>query len=279
LGKNEDKRPCTHVVVARKLSRPPTRAKLNMTETLALEPAQGPSAAPRVTVGFDLGTASLKAEVYCPSLQLYTTVDNWPSEKRHNDYGRGIMPQAKTLSLYFEKPDPSSDADHFFGSSPRGPGLRGLKLSLDNSQIEHWGQQQIAREFREECESHGLKPDTLFTELLVTATKTIRDFLAERGWVWATTGLTVSSIFTRPDTVSRKIQALYRSAAEKAGMPNVQIESEGECDAQWLLRTHPFQPPRTEPSTLLLLVVNVGGMTTVSTSLCGASIYKLTDVA
>lgn len=201
------KDPLHTLSLATNLSRPPTRAMLNMTETLALEPAQGPSSAPRVTVGFDLGTASLKAEIYCPSLKSYTTVDNWPSEKRHNDYGRGIMPQAKTLSLYFEKPDPSSDADHFFGFCPHGPGLRGLKLSLDNCQIKHWGQQQIAREFREECESHGLKPDTLFTELLITATKTIRDFLAERGWVWATTGLTVSSIFTRPDTASRKIQA------------------------------------------------------------------------
>lgn len=76
-----------------------------------------------------------------------------------------------------------------------------------------------------------------------------------------------------------KDSGLYRSAADKAGMPNVQIESEGECDAQWLLRTHPFQPPKTEPSTLLLVVVNAGGMTTVSTSLCGASICKLTDVA
>lgn len=246
--------------------------RLTMTETLALNRTRTsaqPADAAGVRVGFDFGATSLKVEVYCPSSESYTTVTYWRHERAHDERGHKIIPEAKTLSLHFKRPpDTASDADaYYFGFSAQGPGLRGLKLSLDDDEIEHFGQQQVARRFREECESHGLHPHALFKELLLATAQTIRKFLAEQEWEWASTGLTVSSIFTRPDAASRKIQALYRSAAEQAGMPNVQIESEGECDAQWLLRTRPFQPPGAKSRSLLLLLVNTGGMTTVSTSI------------
>lgn len=220
----------------------------------------------KVAVGVDLGASSLKAAIRHPDGSL-SIVKGWPNEKQNNsERGTRIEADAKTLNLHINGPNKI-----FFGYSPDGSGTRGFKLSLDHDTPEY-GEQELAMEFRRMREDNHLESLDLLTDLFKTTKGTVETYLgqhldeqnAEINWF-----VTVPNIWTQADKLSETIQGLYRRAAQAAGFERYEIESEGECNAQWLLHTfdgaiidtwNVLSPKRP----ISLLVVDVGGMTTVS---------------